>query len=75
MSPKERYRYIRQLLVGNDLTNAEIARLASVSRQRVYKVMRGIDPGYRIRCIIAQSVNVPVENIWPDTPEEYRRAA
>lgn len=75
MSAKERYRYIRQLYVGKDTTNAEVARLAKVSRQRLYKVMLGIDRGYRIRRIIAEVVDVPVETLFPDTPPSQRKAA
>lgn len=75
MSVEERYRFIRSEMVRNGVSNIAISREAKVSKQRVHDVMKCISKGYRIRLIIAQKCNVPVEYFWPDTPIEYRRAA
>jgi transcriptional regulator with XRE-family HTH domain len=75
MTVKERYRYIRSLMVLNNVTNAEIAEEAKVSREYVYYVMSGQRTGYRLRRVIAEKCGVQVEAIFPDTPEQQRRAA
>ena len=70
-----RYRFIRSEMVRRGITNALIASEAGVSRERVFHVMSGQSKGYRIRQIIAQKCQVPVEYFFPDTPDQYRRAA
>lgn len=75
MSSQERYRFIRSEFVRRGITNKSICEATGVSRERVSKVMRGEAKGYRIRLIIAQKCQLPVEVIWPDTPIQYREAA
>jgi transcriptional regulator with XRE-family HTH domain len=75
MSTQERYRFIRSEMVRRGITNKEIADEAAVSRERVFHIMSGQGKGYRIRNLIAQKCEVPVEYFFPDTPEQYRRAA
>lgn len=74
-SDQERYRFIRSEMVRKGITNKLIADAASVSRERVFHVMSGQSKGYRIRLIIAEKCQVPVEYFFPDTPDQYRRAA
>ena len=75
MSAQERYRFIRSEMVRRGVTNKLIADKAEVSRERVFHVMSGQGKGYRIRRIIAQECQVPVEYFFPDTPIQYREAA
>ena len=75
MSAEERYRFIRSEMVRNGISNISIAREADVSKQRVFDVLKSIRKGYRIRLLIAKKCGVPVEYLWPDTPEKHRRVA
>lgn len=75
MSSQERYRFIRSEMVRRGVTNKLIADAAAVSRERVFHVMSGQSKGYRIRLIIAQKCEVPVEYFFPDTPDQYLREA
>lgn len=75
MTDKERFRHIRAEMVRAGVSNAQIAREEQVSTEYVYYVLAQKRFGYRIRRAIARAVNVPVENLWPDTPPEQRRAA
>ena len=75
MSAKERYLYIRSVMVRSGVTNAAISREADVSREYVFMVMSSQRKGYRVRQLIAQRCSKPIEDLWPDTPEEYRTAA
>jgi lambda repressor-like predicted transcriptional regulator len=75
MSTQERFRFIRAAMVRAGVTNAQIARDEKVSTEYVYYVLSQKRTGYRIRLAIAHAVDVPVEDLWPDTPPEYRRAA
>lgn len=75
MTIQERYNKIRSLMVERGIKNVDIARQAEISRIYLYKVMKGKEPGYRVRLVIAQACHVPVETIFPDTPPQYRRAA
>ena len=71
MTQKERYRYIRSLMVRQGVTNVEVAKEANVSREYVYFVMTGQRTGYRIRRVLAEMIGLDVTDIWP----EQRRAA
>jgi lambda repressor-like predicted transcriptional regulator len=71
MTQKERYRYIRSLMVREGITNAEIAERAKCRREYVYLVMTEQRKGYRIRRVIAEAVGLKENDIWP----EQRRAA
>jgi hypothetical protein len=75
MSAQERYRFIRSEMVRRGITNKLIADAAEVSRERVFHVMKGQSKGYRIRLILAQKCQVPVEYFFPDTPSQYLEAA
>lgn len=72
---EERYRFIRSEMVRRGITNKLIADAAEVSRERVFHVMSGQSKGYRIRQILAEKCQVPIEYFFPDTPPEYREAA
>jgi len=75
MTDKERMRLIRAEMVRKGVLNSEIAREEDVSPAYVYYVLAGKRQGYRIRAAIAEKVGKPVEELWPDTPVKYRRAA
>jgi len=75
MSAIERYRFIRSYMVAAGVTNAQIARDEEVRPEYIYYVLKGQRTGYRIRRAIAAAVSQPVEFLWPDTPQQYRKAA
>lgn len=75
MTSKEQHRHIRSLMVRRGITSRQIAELESVRENYVYMVLAGERTGYRIRRAIAKALGVPVEELWPDTPPGYRRAA
>jgi lambda repressor-like predicted transcriptional regulator len=75
ITDQERMRNIRAEMVRVGVTNAQIARSAQVVPNYVYFVISGKRKGYRIRRAIAEAVNQPVEQLWPDTPLEQRTAA
>ena len=75
MSAEERYRFIRSEMVRNGVTNISVCRAANVSKQRLHDVLMSKAKGYRIRLVTAKMCNQPVEYFWPDTPEQFRRAA
>lgn len=75
MSTQERFRFIRSAMVRNGLTYKTICDEAHVSRQRVTDVFKGKAKGYRIRLVFSKLAGIPVQEIWPDTPPQYRRAA
>lgn len=75
MTAIERFRFIRGKMVEAGVTNVDIARSENVRPEYIYYVLKGERTGYRIRRAIAQAVKLPVETLWPDTPEQYRRAA
>jgi lambda repressor-like predicted transcriptional regulator len=62
-------------MVRNGITNRQIAKQEGVRENYVYMVLAGERTGYRIRRAIAAACGKPVEDLWPDTPVEYRRAA
>ena len=75
MSAQERYRFIRSELVRRGITNKSISDEADVSREYVFMVLSGQRKGYRVRLLVAQKCQIPVETFWPDTPIQYREAA
>lgn len=75
MSQKERYRYIRSEMVRRGITNKLIADEASVSREYVFMVLNSDRKGYRVRLLVAQKCQLPVQTLWPDTPSQYLEAA
>jgi lambda repressor-like predicted transcriptional regulator len=75
MSAEERYRFIRSEMVRKGVSNVSISRAAQVSKQRVHDVLKSVRKGYRIRQVVAEKCGLPVEYLWPDTPEEFRHAA
>ena len=75
MTKQEQMRQIRAEMVKTGVSNAQIARDEDVSAVYVYYVLIGKRTGYRIRRAIAKATGVPVEKLWPDTPQAYRRAA
>ena len=75
MSAQERYRFIRSEMVRRGITNKAIADAAAVSREYVFMVLSGKSKGYRIRLLVAQKCQLPVQDLWPDTPQQYREAA
>ncbi len=75
MSSEDFYSFVRGVLVSKKITNIALARAAKVSRQRLDRVLRNQEKGYRIRLVVAKQTGLPVEYFWPDTPEQYRVAA
>lgn len=75
MSSQERYRYIRSEMVRRGITNKSIADEAEVSREYVFMVLSGQRKGYRIRLIVAEKCQIPVQTFFPDTPPQYLEAA
>jgi hypothetical protein len=75
MTNTSQYRRIRSLMFEHDVTCVKIARQEQVSDTYVTFVVTGRRTGYRIRRAIAAACSVPVEQLWPDTPLEYRQAA
>ena len=75
MSTKEQYLNVRSIMVKNGVTNRHIARETGVRENYVYMILAGERTGYRIRRAIAAACGVSVEQLWPDTPEQYRLAA
>lgn len=75
MSSEEFYSFVRSELVKRRITNIALAEAAGVSRQRLHRVLSNQEKGYRIRLVVAEKCNLPVQYFWPDTPEQYRRAA
>lgn len=75
MSQKERYRFIRSEMVRRGITNKLISDEASVSREYVFMVLNGDRKGYRVRLLVAQKCQLPVQTLWPDTPAQYQEAA
>lgn len=75
MSQKERYRFIRSEMVRRGITNKSIADEADVSREYVFMVLNSDRKGYRVRLLVAQKCQLPVQKLWPDTPAQYREAA
>jgi len=75
MKSKEQYLNIRAEMVRNGITNRKIAKQEEVRPNYVYMVLAGLRTGYRIRRAIAKAVNIPVEQLWPDTPVEFRNDA
>jgi hypothetical protein len=62
-------------MVRNGVTNRQIAKQEGVRENYVYMILAGQRTGYRIRRAIATAVNKPIEQLWPDTPIQYREAA
>ena len=75
MSSEEFYSFVRGELVKRRITNIALAKAAGVSRQRLYRVLSNQEKGYRIREVVAQKCNLPVQYFWPDTPSQYLEAA
>jgi len=76
MSPAEAQRLrVRSEMVRNGLTSRKIAQECNVRENYVYLILVGERTGYRVRRKIAELCKVPVEMLFPDTPEEYRVAA
>lgn len=75
MSAEERYRFIRSKMILNGITNKAIADAAAVSREYVFMVLRGDRKGYRVRLLVAQKCQLPVQALFPDTPVQYLEAA
>lgn len=75
MSAEERYRFIRSKMILKGVTNKAIADAAEVSREYVFMVLKGDRKGYRVRLLVADKCQIPVQALFPDTPEQYRRAA
>src|SRR6266702_4390405 len=74
MSAQERYRLIRSEMVLRGITNKSIADEAGVSREYVFMVLSGQRKGYRVRLIVAQKCQIPVQTFFPDTPPQYLEA-
>jgi len=62
-------------MVWADTNMAQIAKLANKSVTYIKQIVEGDRTGYEVRPIIAKACNKRVEELWPDTPERYRRAA
>lgn len=75
MSAQERYRFIRSVMVRKGVTNKSISDAAEVSREYVFMVLAGQRKGYRVRLLVAQKCEVPVLQLFPDTPPQYLEAA
>ena len=75
MSAQERYRFIRSKMILQGVTNKAIADAAAVSREYVFMVLKGERKGYRVRLLVAEKCHLPVQSLFPDTPDQYRRAA
>ena len=74
-SEQNTFRRIRGAMVAAGVTNAQVARDEKVTPQYVHLVLTQQRTGYRIRLAIAHAVGMPVEELWPNTPPEYRCAA
>lgn len=75
MSSEEFYSFVRGELVKRRITNIALAKAAGVSRQRLHRVLSNQEKGYRIRLIVAQKCDLPVQYFWPDTPSQNLEAA
>ena len=75
MSSEEFYSFVRSELVRRKITNIALAEAAGVSRQRLDRVLRNQEKGYRIRLVVAQKCDLPVQYFWPDTPTQSLEAA
>lgn len=75
MSSDDFYSFVRGELVKRRITNIALAKAAGVSRQRLHRVLSNQEKGYRIRLIVAQKCDLPVQYFWPDTPSQHLEAA
>lgn len=75
MSSEEFYSFVRAELVKRRITNIALAKEAGVSRQRLHRVLSNQEKGYRIRQVVAQKCDLPMQYFWPDTPSQYLESA
>jgi DNA-binding XRE family transcriptional regulator len=70
---------IRSELVAMGVTNSHIAKELGVSRQAVTQTIYNESKSRRIRLAIAEALQRPVEQVWPDedpaTPAERRQCS
>ena len=69
MEPNE----IRAEMVRRKVTVVSIAKSLGVRQPNVSQVIYGVRPTRRIRQAIADSIDRPIDEIWPDTAEEGER--
>jgi transcriptional regulator with XRE-family HTH domain len=62
-------------MIRRGLTNRKIAEECGVGENYVYLTLTGVRTGYRVRRKIAELCKVPVEQLFPNTPAEYRFSA
>ena len=72
---KERPRYRQALMLAAGKTYDDLATAANKSQVYIGLIINDQRTGYTIRPIIAKILGFRVEDLWPDTPEQYRRAA
>lgn len=74
--PKEERPRIRQaLLTAAGKTYEDIAAVAQKSSVYIGYIINDERTGYEVRPIIAKILGFRIEDLWPDTPPKYRRAA
>ncbi len=56
---------IRMILLEKDISAAEIARRAGVSRSAITQTMKGIVKSKKLRTAIADAIGVKIEDLWP----------
>ncbi len=75
MTAQEQFRHVRSKMVEKGVTNTAISKECGISMTYIHYILSGQRTGYRVRRTIAAMCQVPVEALFPDTPEEYRHAA
>lgn len=53
------------ILLEKDISAAEVARRAGVSRSAVTHTMKGVVKSKKIRKVISEIVEIPIEELWP----------
>jgi len=66
---------IKMLMIEKDITGADIARIAGVSRSAISHIIAGHSKSQRLRQLIAKEIGVPVEVFWPGASSSNRRSA
>lgn len=75
MTIEERQKAIKKGLIDNNKTLTGIARSAGLRREYFHLIINGQRTGYKYRAVIADACGLPFDYLWPDTPQQYRRAA
>lgn len=71
---KRKGTHIKILLMQEDITQTQIAKVLGVTHGAVSQVINGHENNPRIRQAIAQAVRRPIQELWPE-PEADKPAA